>query len=29
MAGVSLEIPELQNEYFDNRRSGKLTNSMN
>jgi hypothetical protein len=29
MAGVSLEIPELQLEYFDNRRSGKLTNSMN
>jgi Protein of unknown function (DUF1570) len=29
MSGVSLEIPELQNEYFDNRRTGKVTNSMN
>ena len=29
MAGVSLEIPKLQNEYFENRRSGKATNSMN
>jgi hypothetical protein len=29
MAGVSLEIPKLQEEYFKNRQSGKVTNSMN